>query len=94
MVKSIAQKPPPFCVCCEELIILEHSVFRKIIIYLLFLNRIYVALAVPFIIGFNLKTEGSLLIAEIVSYTISFVVLLLGFRTPAVMESGELTLNF
>lgn len=48
----------------------------------------------PFIIGFNLKTEGPLLIAEIISYLISFVILLLGFRTPAVMESGELTLDY
>lgn len=88
------QTPPPFCVCCEEFIIYEHSIGRKATTYILFLNRIYVALAVPFIIGFNLKNEGPLLIAEIISYLISFVILLLGFRTPAVMESGELTLDF
>jgi hypothetical protein len=60
----------------------------------MFANRIYVALAVPFFIGFNVKLKGGILFTEIISHLISFIMFVLEFRTPVVKESGELTLEF
>jgi hypothetical protein len=48
-------KEKPFIECCEEFVIYENSILRKIIIYVMFFNRLYVALAVPFLIGFNVR---------------------------------------
>lgn len=57
------------------------------------INRIYISLAVPFFIGFNVTIQGSILVCEIVSHAISLIVFLLEFRTPVVKDSGELTLD-
>lgn len=82
-----------FIVCCEELVILENSWKRKLIIYIMLINRIYIALAVPFYVGFNIQTVGGILISEIISHAISLIVFFLEFRTPVVKDSGELTLK-
>lgn len=87
-------KEKHFIECCEEFVILEHTILRRIIKYIMFANRIYVALAVPFFIGFNVKLQGGILFTEIISHFLSFVMFLLEFRTPVVKESGELTLEF
>lgn len=92
--KWVRPDDPPFIKWCEEFIILEHSILRKIIIYVMFFNRLYVALAVPFFIGFNVRIQGIVLITEFTSHIISFIGFLLEFRTPVVKESGELTLEF
>lgn len=87
-------KEKAFVECCEEFVIFEHSYFRRVIKYVMFINRIYVALAVPFFIGFNVKIRGGILVTEIFSHCISFIMFILEFRTPVVKESGELTLEF
>ena len=84
----------PFIMCCEEFMIFEQSYTKKFLTYLMFCNRIYVALAVPFYIAFNVLYTRNVLVAEVISHCISFCGFVLTFRTPVVNESGELTLDF
>lgn len=83
----------PFITWCEEFIIGEHSLTKKILTYLKFLNLIYISITLPYYIGFNMKITGGVLIAEVVSHFISLFCFLMVFRTPVVKDSGELTLD-
>lgn len=91
--KKTKVEQQPFIVCCEELVIVESSWQRKFIIYIMLLNRVYIAFSVPFYIGFNISIQRGILISEIVSHTISLFVFLIEFRTPVVKDSGEMTLE-
>jgi hypothetical protein len=94
IVETKAVQEKKFVECCEEFVIYEHSILRRMIKYIMFINRIYVALAVPFFIGFNVRIRGGILFTEIFSHCISFITFILEFRTPVVKDSGELTLEF
>ena len=58
-----------------------------------FVNLLYIALIIPFTIGFNVKMTLPWALVEILSILIQLFVIVMNIRTP-VMVKGGATLNF
>ena len=56
------------------------------------LNLIYIAFAIPMHISFDIKIKDLALMLESISLVVSFIVLILNFRTPVIVK-GETTLS-
>ena len=76
---------------CKDFYLQLNSKPRRSLECLQLINLIYIAFAIPMHISFGMKIEGLALMLESLSLVVSFIVLILNFRTPVIVK-GETTL--
>ena len=71
----------------------SYSKIKRIIDIIHLLNLLYIALSIPFLVGFYIKMDAGLITLELISLIISFCIILLNFRASVPYRGGS-TLKF